>query len=348
MDECIELLVTAVVTAEDETEARAACAELVRRSGGRIAEVGDCAAEEPGCWAVTVRVPTPERATYQVAAPLARAVRRFVRELTPQAATPRVACEPPTAWTVLDDPAQLGELTPGAERLLVEAWCGGDPLRLDSPAPLAEADLDAELDEDADDDIDDLFDADLDSDAEPAWPIEPGIDPDPEPDQPDELTGADDVADVTDRRPATPSRLARPTEEAPHREPDLPTGPWQAPVSDSGADYRLSLRVDVATVREAGAEWQARAVASRISRSITLTGMTAHDGVLSVQIDLGPTLTPPSQTVLTAVSALDRRGWSPLSWEGEVASTRWTAQPRPDTGITELELSSGPDRGRRR
>jgi hypothetical protein len=53
------------------------------------------------------------------------------------------------------------------------------------------------------------------------------------------------------------------------------------------------------------------------------------------------------QTVLTAVSALDRPGWSALRWEGETASTTWTANPRPDSGITELELSSSPDVRRR-
>jgi hypothetical protein len=76
--------------------------------------------------------------------------------------------------------------------------------------------------------------------------------------------------------------------------------------------------------------------------------MDPHDGVLSVRMDLGPALAPPPQTVLTAVSALDRSGWTPLRWEGDTASTRWVAEPRPDTGITELELSSGPAREHRR
>jgi hypothetical protein len=108
------------------------------------------------------------------------------------------------------------------------------------------------------------------------------------------------------------------------------------------------LRVDVATSRAAGAEWQARALASRISRTATLAGITEHDGVLSVLVDLGTTRTPAPQAVLTAVAALDRPGWSALRWEGDTAITTWTAKPRPDSGITELELSSSPDVRRRR
>jgi hypothetical protein len=119
------------------------------------------------------------------------------------------------------------------------------------------------------------------------------------------------------------------------------------PEQQTGEGCRLTLRVDVATSRAAGAEWQARALASRISRNGTLTGITERDGVLSVLVDLGTTRTPASQTVLTAVSALDRPGWSALRWEGETAITTWTARPRPESGITELELSSSPDVRRR-
>jgi hypothetical protein len=40
--------------------------------------------------------------------------------------------------------------------------------------------------------------------------------------------------------------------------------------------------------------------------------------------------------------------WSTLRWECDTALTTWTANPRPEAGITELELSSSPDAQRRR
>jgi hypothetical protein len=301
MDDHVELLVTVVLAAESDTAARSACRDLMWQVDGRVVESTDCSAEEPGCWSVTLRVPSEERATHNIAAPLARAVRNFVRGLGPDFVVPRVSCEPPTAWTVLDDPEAVAALVTGAERLLVEAWYGDDPYpgsgRTTAAAPPATED----------------------------WPT---TEPADDPDDPGPMTGKH--AAVGDSAPPA------------HRHPPQDT--------DTGdeAGCRLSLRVDVATSRAAGAEWQARALASRISRDATLTGITEHDGVLSVLVDLGTTRTPAPQTVLTAVSALDRPGWSALRWDGETAITTWTARPRPESGITELELSSSPDVRRRR
>jgi hypothetical protein len=282
MDDQVELVVTVVLAAEGDQPARSACERLVWQVEGRIVETGDCSAEEPGCWSVTMRVPTEERATHNVAAPLARAVRQFVRGLGPDFAVPRVSCEPPTAWTVLDDPEAVPALVEGAERILVEAWHGDDPYPGAEPAE------------------------------QPKTPV---AQPDP----------------PVDRSPVNSS--APPVRHDP-------------PPSDDSS--RLTLRVDVATDRPAGAEWQARALASRISRTATLTGITEQNGVLSVLVDLGTARLPTSQSVLTAVSALDRPGWSALRWEGETAITTWTAKPKPHSGITELELSSSPDVRRRR
>lgn len=276
MDDHVALLVTVVLAAEHEQAARSACSQLMWQVDGRVVETADCSAEEPGCWSVTLRVPSEERATHNVAAPLARAVRQFVRGLGPDITLPRVSCAPPTAWTVLDDPDAVTALVPGGERILVEAWYGDDPY----------------------------------PDPEPRTPPESRAEPEPE-------------------------------SEPPHQ-------PWQPPSTADGPGCRLTLRVDVATSRSAGAEWQARALASRISRDATLTGITERDGVLSVLVDLGTSRTPVPQTVLTAVSALDRPGWSALRWEGDTAITTWTAKPRPETGITELELSSSPEVRRRR
>ena len=295
MDDHVELLVTVVLAAEGDGTARSACQELMWQVDGRIVESGDCSAEEPGCWSVTMRVPSEERASYNIAAPLARAVRQFVRGLGPDVAIPRVSCEPPTAWTVLDDPDTVTTLVPGAERLLVEAWFGDDPYPGGESHPVTSGTA---------------------SDTEDFAAMEGELRPGPE---------------------------IPPDPESQNRFPPVDSQVWVPPEQADAQGCRLTLRVDVATSRSAGAEWQARALASRISRNATLTGITEHDGVLSVLVDLGTVRTPAPQTVQTAVSALDRPGWSALRWEGDTAITTWTARPRPESGITELELSSSPD-----
>jgi hypothetical protein len=121
------LLITVVVEAADEHQARTACDALISRTGAQVVDARDCSDEEPGCWAVVITLPSAEKTTHNVSAALARAVRTFVRGLGDDFPTPRVACEPPTAWTVLDEPELISGLVPGAERVLVEAWAGDDP-----------------------------------------------------------------------------------------------------------------------------------------------------------------------------------------------------------------------------
>ncbi len=132
-DDDLVLLITVVVEAADEQQARAACDALISRTGSRVVDARDCSDEEPGCWAVVITRPSPEKATHNVAAALARAVRTFVRGLGDDIVVPRVACEPPTAWTVLDDPDLICGLVPGAERVMVEAWAGDDPFGAGTP-----------------------------------------------------------------------------------------------------------------------------------------------------------------------------------------------------------------------
>ncbi|WP_394614053.1 hypothetical protein JNUCC0626_29775 [Lentzea sp. JNUCC 0626] len=127
------LLITVVVEAADEHQARAACDALLTRAGAQIVDARDCSDEEPNCWAVVITRPSTEKATHNVAAALARAVRTFVRGLGDDFPTPRVACEPPTAWTVLDEPALISKLVPGAERVMVEVWAGDDPFGAGTP-----------------------------------------------------------------------------------------------------------------------------------------------------------------------------------------------------------------------
>src|SRR4030081_3511994 len=124
----LELLITVVVGAEGDGQAREACRALLRRIGGRVIESSDCSDEEPGCWSVTLRQYNGDPAMPVGNASLANTVRRFMRGLGPGFATSRVSCEPPTAWTVLDDPELVEVLVPGGERLLVEVWAGGSPL----------------------------------------------------------------------------------------------------------------------------------------------------------------------------------------------------------------------------
>ncbi|QFZ16543.1 hypothetical protein [Saccharothrix syringae] len=250
----LELLITAVVAADDERRARAACDALLRRVGGRVARVSDCSDEEPGCWSVTIDLVSGERVGQNVAGALARAVRAFVRQLGDGFPTPRVACEPPTAWTVLEDPALLDEVLPGVERLLVEAWAGGDPQHRER------------------------------------------VEPEP---------------------PAAEEREL-----------------------DSGT--RLLLRVDVATDRSAGAEWQARAVASRVARNGKITRVAPHGPLLRVHVDLGSSTNSPDVALREAVASLGLSGWSEPSWSGPSAVARWSAAPVPPAGITALELTATP------
>lgn len=127
------LVITVVVESANEQQARAACDALISRAGAQIVDARDCSDEEPGCWAVVITRPSTEKATHNVAAALARAVRTFVRGLGEGFSAPRVACEPPTAWTVLDEPELINQLVPGAERVMVEVWAGDDPFGAGTP-----------------------------------------------------------------------------------------------------------------------------------------------------------------------------------------------------------------------
>ncbi|MGM1064251.1 hypothetical protein [Saccharothrix sp. Mg75] len=249
----LELLITAVVAADDERQARDACAGLLRL-GGRVVRATDCSDEEPGCWSVTISRPSGERVARNVAAALARAVRSFVRLLGDDLPVPRVACEPPTAWTVLDDPDRLDGLLPGGERLLVEAWVGGDPA---------------------------------------------------------------------------------------HRG-EVPDGPGEPAAPEVGTGTRLLLRVDVHTDRPERAEWQARAVASRVAGNGKITRVAPLGHLQSVHIDLGLKVTSATVALQDAAASLGRSGWTSVEWVGESGTTRWSATTVPPSGIAALELTATP------
>ncbi|SFT46041.1 hypothetical protein SAMN04487904_102246 [Actinopolyspora lacussalsi subsp. righensis] len=121
----MELLITVVVAAEDEATARDACAGVVELLDGRVVRTTDCSDEEPGCRSVTISRKTADPSTGNPSATLARAVRNTLHTLGSGFTGSRVSCEPPSAWTVVDAPELVGELVPGGERMLLEAWQSG-------------------------------------------------------------------------------------------------------------------------------------------------------------------------------------------------------------------------------
>ena len=250
VEQDLRLLISVVVSAEDERQAHDACRDLVDRIGGRVVEAADCSDEEPGCWSVTIGKDLPSVQVHNDAAALARSVRTFIRELAPDSPLPRVSCEPPTAWTVLDDPELIGKLVAGAERLLVEAW----------------------------------------SEQAPFQPMN-------------------------------------------YQEPQTP--------QPASAEHttRLRLRVDVAVQHPAGAQWQARALASRITEAATITEVTQGGDGVSVHLDLGRWPQSPQQAVTDAAEALGRPEWSPMEVRPDgMVLQRWLDVLRPTSGITSLEL----------
>ncbi|WP_447008317.1 hypothetical protein ACRAKI_02810 [Saccharothrix isguenensis] len=295
--EDLELLITAVVAADDEQQARAACTRLLDQVRGRVVRAVDCSDEEPGCWSVTISGVSGERATQNVAGALARAVRAFVRQLGDEFPMPRVACEPPTAWTVLEDPALLDGPVPGGERLLVEAWAGGDPQR-NTPQHNAPRHTDPQHTD-------------------------------------SQHTGAQHAGSAHSDAPP------------PGNSPEYRPAPAVAEPGADAADVpgpaaRLTLRVDVATDRSAGAEWQARAVASRVARNGKITRVAPLGHLLSVHVDLGSSVNSPAVALHDAVASLGRSGWSAVEWANGAGSVRWSATPVPPAGIAALELTATP------
>lgn len=248
----LELLITAVVGAADEARARACCEPLRERLGGRVVECLDCSDEEPGCWSVMLGRGAAGGSAHPAA--LSRAVRELLRELGPEFARLRVSCEPPTAWTVLDDPDLVQSLVSGGERLLVEAWAGGSSL---------------------------------------------------------------------------PTGGAEPAPEA-------------AP-PQGGPSTRLRLLVDVVTDRRSGAEWPARALASRLSRGAEIVGSEEQPPVVRVALDLGRQSGEPAEVVARAAEALGGEGWSRVRERERAAVKRWSAPGTPPSGIAAIELASEPD-----
>ncbi|APU17632.1 MULTISPECIES: hypothetical protein [Actinoalloteichus] len=257
-----ELLITVVVGVEDDRRARAACQGLLSLVGGRIVESGDCSAEEPGCWSVTIRRPADVTAGDDESVTLSRAIRRFLRRLGPEYGTSRVSCEPPTAWTVLDDPELLGAIVPSGERLLVEAWSDDSAL------------------------------------------------PDVEPDRPaDSEAGFGFPSVDQDETPAVASTVR--------------------------------LRVEVQAERQAGAHWQARAVASRLASRATILRTESADGrTFAVTMDLGSRPGPPDEVAREAAATLGKSGWSRLRVAGESTITEWAAASPGRNGLLGLRLAA--------
>lgn len=262
----LELLITVVVSADDAPSARGCCQGLLDRVGGRIVECADCSDEEPGCWSVTISRGNGV-GTHPGSAALSRAVRNFLRELGSEFSHYRVSCEPPTAWTVVDNPELVQSLVTGGERLLVEVWAGGS--------------------------------ASTGSGHEVGLGSAAG----------GEGSGEDGQA---------PSDLD----------------------GDGRPRPRLGLLVDVVTERRSGAEWPARALASRLSHHVTIAESTERPPMVRVTLDLGPRRGEPSEIVEYAASLLGGGGWSRVQMRQRTAVTRWSAVPTPPSGIAAIELTS--------
>ena len=107
---------------------------------------------------------------------------------------------------------------------------------------------------------------------------------------------------------------------------------------------RLRLRVDVAVQHPAGAQWQARALASRVTEAATITAVTQGGDGVSVHLDLGRWPQPPQQVVTDAAEALGRPEWSPMELgpDGTDLDRRHGQATRPDSAAQRR-----PDRPRR-
>lgn len=107
---------------------------------------------------------------------------------------------------------------------------------------------------------------------------------------------------------------------------------------------RLGLLVDVVTDRPAGAHWPARAMASRLSRAVTIVSSTERPPMVRVNLDLGPAEGSVSEIVLGAVSELGGDGWSRPRITGSGAVAHWSAASTPSSGIAAVELfAAAPD-----
>lgn len=271
----MELLITIVLSANNDRAARTACRPLVQQVGGRIVESGDCSDEDPGCWSVTISRIQHNAEPIGPGA-LSRAVRGFMRELGAPYARSRVSCEHPTAWTVIDDPDRVGALVTGGERLLVEAWVSASVVPPSGSSPGGAR-------------------------------------------TPNGTAGHDDTAGGADEPATDHGTASRP---------------------------RLALSVDVATERRAGAEWPARALANRLSRTVTITGCTPGPYTMRVDLDLGTASVEGRATdvVADAVSVLGGSGWSRPHVNGRTAMARWHATPTPSSGIAAIEVfATDPD-----
>ncbi|WP_016699348.1 hypothetical protein [Actinoalloteichus spitiensis] len=272
VEEQLELLVTVVVAAGSDRHARDACDDLIALSEGAVVGSWDCSHEEPGCWALTISRRTPVHGGEEAGATLGRAVRRLLRALGPGFTASRLSCEPPTAWTVVDDPELIGSLVPGGERILVEAWLGESTL--------------------------------------PALDLR-------EPETPDPV------------EPPAPA----PTSEAAAPPPDGPL---------------LALQVDVLAERSAGAQWQARAIAGRLTSNPRITDTASLTTTrYRVRLDLGRAEGDVEEAVLDAVRRLGKSGWSEVARTGSVAVMSWSTTSTPRNGIVGLEVSARqPEPGR--
>lgn len=302
MDPKLELMVTVVLTASDERQARASCQQLLERVGGIVTHAADLLDEEPGCWTVTTTLlrTAPSVADGSPEEVMTAAARRLLTEIDP-ALDGELTCEPPTAWAVIDNAEAVGAVVDGGERLMLEVWFGTASLTPATPPRPRSATSERLV----------VSSRDLPAEDTPV----------------DNVDLADDEAGVLAGEATTDEDVTDedPLDELEEQRPD-----------------RLLLWVAVAPDPLGGARWQATALSSRITRHAAVIEVIELDDMTCVGLDLGLLDRSPSAAVMAAVAALGRPGWTPVSCVDGMVTTRWTADPPPNAGVLALEFTAGP------
>lgn len=302
MDPKLELMVTVVLTASDERQARAACQRLLDRVGGIVTHAADLLDEEPGCWTVTTTLlrTAPPAGDGSQAEVMTAAARLLLTEIDP-ALNGELTCEPPTAWAVIDNAEAVGAVVDGGERLMLEVWFGTASLAPATPPRPRSATSERLV----------VSPRDL--------PAE------------DTPTDGEDVADD--------EAVVLVGEDT--ADEDVPDDDPLDDVEEEHPD-RLLLWVAVAPDPLGGARWQATALSNRITRYAAVVEVIELDDMTCVGLDLGLLDRSPSAAVMAAVAALGCPGWTPVSCVDGMVTTRWTADPPPNVGVLALEFTAGP------
>ncbi|MBB5924063.1 hypothetical protein FHR81_005140 [Actinoalloteichus hoggarensis] len=109
--------------------------------------------------------------------------------------------------------------------------------------------------------------------------------------------------------------------------------------AEPAVESTIRLRVSVQADRQAGAHWQARAVAGRLGSRATILRTESTDGrTFAVTMDVGSRLGTPADVARQAAAALGKAGWSTLHEADDSAVTEWSAGSPGRNGLVGLRL----------